>query len=469
MADAAELIVRIRGDASDLEATISSVESELSKLEQTQSKNNNTSTKGLTAYKKQMQDAQTTLQTSRTALTNTKKAYEDNVKSVNKNVTALKAQKTELDKQISLRSNEKRLLTEANKSLDKNSVADVYKRQMCNHAKYITDMTQSYLVGNPVTYAVSDEYDIEAIKNEYLEQDMPSVDSEIVKNMSIYGKAYELIYADEKSKPRSVRLDPEHTFVCYSQSAFEKPLFAVYYYKKYDLDGYCTGSICRVYDESFIYTYTGLDSYTALSLQNVEPHYFFDVPIIEYRNNTEMQGDFEQLITQIDAYNVLMSDRINDKEQFVNSLLFLCNCDLDTEQAKKLLVERILMGDGDAKAEYLSKVLNEADTKVLRDDIKDDIHRLSHVPDLSDESFGNNLSGVAIKYKLLGFEQHVKNKERNFAKTLRKRLEIYNNFLVTLNAMKEVPSHRVDIGFTYNLPANELEIAQMINYLKRCV
>lgn len=70
-----------------------------------------------------MQDAQTTLQTSRTALTNTKKAYEDNVKSVNKNVTALKAQKTELDKQISLRSNEKRLLTEANKSLDKNSVA----------------------------------------------------------------------------------------------------------------------------------------------------------------------------------------------------------------------------------------------------------------------------------------------------------------------------------------------------------
>lgn len=123
MADAAELVVRIRGDASDLEETISSVESELSKLEQTQSKNNNTSTKGLTAYKKQMQDAQTTLQTSRTALTNTKKAYEDNVKSVNKNVTALKAQKTELDKQISLRSNEKRLLTEANKGLDKNSVA----------------------------------------------------------------------------------------------------------------------------------------------------------------------------------------------------------------------------------------------------------------------------------------------------------------------------------------------------------
>lgn len=54
------------------------------------------------------------------------------------------------------------------------------------------------MVGNPVTYAVSDEYDIEAIKNEYLEQDMPSVDSEIVKNMSIYGKAYELFMRRKK-------------------------------------------------------------------------------------------------------------------------------------------------------------------------------------------------------------------------------------------------------------------------------
>lgn len=143
MADAAELVVRIRGDASDLEATISSVESELSKLEQTQSKNNNTSTKGLTAYKKQMQDAQTTLQTSRTALTNTKKAYEDNVKSVNKNVTALKAQKTELDKQISLRSNEKRLLTEANKSLDKNSVAYKDNQKALRMGKYGSSVRMS--------------------------------------------------------------------------------------------------------------------------------------------------------------------------------------------------------------------------------------------------------------------------------------------------------------------------------------
>lgn len=338
---------------------------------------------------------------------------------------------------------------------------------ICNHAKYITDMIQSYLTGNPVTYSASEEYDIEALKNAYLEQDIASLDSTLVKAMSIYGRSYELIYADEQSQPRSLKLSPQNAFVCYAQSAAERPLFGVYYYKHYDLDGYCKGVVCQVYTDTQIFTYKNdADSWAVMRLDSTVSHYFGAVPLIEYRNNEECQGDFEQLISLIDAYNILQSDRVNDKEQFVDAFLFLVNCDIDGEQARKLRRERILMGYDDASAEYLSKVLNEADIKVLRDDIKDDIHRLSHVPDLSDESFGNNLSGVAIKYKLLGFEQHVKNKERNFARSLRKRFELYNTFLALKNSMQTVPTHRVDIVFTYNLPANELEVAQMISYLQ---
>lgn len=340
-------------------------------------------------------------------------------------------------------------------------------RLVCNHAKYIVDMVQSYLTGNPITYSASEDFDIEPLKNAYLEQDIASLDSETVKSMSIYGRAYELIYANEQSRPRSVRLNPQNAFICYSQNADRRALFGVHYYGRYGLDGMLAGFVCNVYDDSYIYNFTSSGaSLQGLELQSVEPHYFGGVPIIEYQNNDDIQGDFEQLISLIDAYNLLQSDRVNDKEQFVNSILFLTGCEIDTEQAKKLMHERILMGCEGAQAQYLSKNLNEADTKVLRDDIKDDIHRLSHVPDLSDESFGNNLSGVAIKYKLLGFEQHIKNKERYLTKALRLRFERYNHFLTVLNAMELVPTHRVDVVYTYNLPANELEISQMINNLK---
>ncbi len=350
------------------------------------------------------------------------------------------------------------------------SDAAVNNRAVCNHAKYIVDMAQSYLVGNPITYSASEGVDIEALKNAYLEQGIDALDSELVKNTNIYGRAYELVYADENSKPRSVYIPPMCAFVCYSQTAEKKPLFGVHYYRETDVDGRVERVCCNVYDGDYIYRFSAnQDNFGSLVLDSTERHYFGGVPIIEYDNNADKQGDFEQLVPLIDAYNILQSDRVNDKEQFVDAFLFLTGIDIDGEQAKKLKEEKILMGYDGAKAEYLSKVMSESDVKVLRDDLKEDIHRFSMVPDLSDESFGNNLSGVAIKYKLLGFEQMIKNKERYFAKGLRKRLFLYNNFLALKGTMQTVPLHRVDIIFTRNLPANNNETSQMIKNLENIV
>ena len=94
-----------------------------------------------------------------------------------------------------------------------------------------------------------------------------------------------------------------------------------------------------------IYTYENTaDSFLHMTMTNSQHHYFGKMPMVEYRNNEEKQGDFEQMIPLIDAYNILESDRVNDKEQFVDAFLFLTGIDLDSEQAKKLREERILMG-----------------------------------------------------------------------------------------------------------------------------
>lgn len=349
----------------------------------------------------------------------------------------------------------------------KNSSGTVNNRIVCNHAKYIVDMAKSYLVGNPVTYACSDGYDIEAVKNSYLEQDIAQLDSCLERDMGIYGRAYELLYVDEKSQPRSVRISPMNSFLVYGSSVDEKVLLGVHYYKKYDIDGNVAGTYCIACDNTAVYIYENdVDSFLNMELKEVNLHYFGGVPIIEYLNNEEAQGDFEQLISLIDAYNLLCSDRINDKEQFVEAFLFLSGIELDSDQAKKLKEERILMGYEGSEAKYLSKVMSETDIEVLRDSIKQDIHRFSMVPDLSDESFGNNLSGVAIKYKLMGFEQHVRNKERLFTRGLKHRFNMYNNYLSLKGSMQYVPLHRIDVVFNRNLPVNELEISEMVSNLK---
>lgn len=98
--------------------------------------------------------------------------------------------------------------------------------------------------------------------------------------------------------------------------------------------------------------------------------------------------------------------------------------------------------------------------EILKKAIEQDIHKFSHIPCMTDESFGGNVSGVAMEFKLLGMENITKIKTRYYKKGLRKRLRIFANYL----AMKGI---QVDVAgitptFTRALPKNLLEISQII-------
>ena len=109
--------------------------------------------------------------------------------------------------------------------------------------------------------------------------------------------------------------------------------------------------------------------------------------------------------------DLLQSDRVNDKQQAAEKLLVLTGCALDTDEQGRppwlqLRMDKALcLPDGDAKAEYLSGHMDESGNEILRASLAQDIHKLSLVPDLSEKSFAGNLSGIALKYRLLGLEQ----------------------------------------------------------------
>ncbi|MDS2607773.1 phage portal protein, partial [Streptococcus pneumoniae] len=82
-------------------------------------------------------------------------------------------------------------------------------------------------------------------------------------------------------------------------------------------------------------------------------------------------GDYEQQISLIDAYNSLMGNRVNDKEQAVESILVLYGTQLadtpeDAKVAMKILSEEGLLelpGDS-ARAEFLKNTLDESATVI---------------------------------------------------------------------------------------------------------
>lgn len=333
-----------------------------------------------------------------------------------------------------------------------------------NHAKYITDTNVGYLLGNPVDYQATEGLDIEPLLDAYKKQTINDLDSEIAKDISIFGLQYEYVYANENAEPKSCEVDNKNTIIVYDDTVEHNKLFGLIYRPIYKGATFKYWEIIYV-DKQIKRTYK---SYSK-SLQQVgkdEPHAFGDVPLICYKNNPEYMGDFEPVLSLIDAYNLLQSDRINDKEQLVDAILCLYNIDFTDEQAEMLKESRMLASiPADARVEYLTKTLQEGDVDILRQNIENDIHKISMVPNMSDQNFVGNSSGVAIRYKLLSFEQNIKNKERYMEKGLMERFKLYNHFLFTQSKMAEIPVEEVDAVFKRNLPSNDFETSQMINNL----
>lgn len=334
-----------------------------------------------------------------------------------------------------------------------------------NHAKYITDMMVGYLLGNPVDYQVNDGINIQPVLDAYKRQTMENTDVEIAKECSIFGIKYEYVYADEEANPCSVTLDVRNTIMIYDDTLVHNELYAINYRPIYknpedkEPDHY---DVIVATDKEIIKYELAGNGGNAKEIDR-EQHAFGAVPIIEYDNNKEYSGDFESVISLIDAYNLIQSDRVNDREQLVDAILCFYGMKFDADQMADLKEKRALSNiPTDGKVEYLTKAINEGDVDVLRKTIEKDIHKISMVPDMSDEKFAGDSSGVAIRYKLLAFEQAVKNKERFFEKGLMKRFELYSHFLSVKSKMKEVSKEDVDAVFKRNLPSNDYETSQMI-------
>ena len=342
----------------------------------------------------------------------------------------------------------------------------INNKVMVNHAKYIVDVSVGYLLGNPVDYQPTDGLNIQPVLDSYKKQTIDNLDIEIAKDVAIFGLKYEYIYADENAEPRSVDLDVRNTIIIYDNSIIHKKLFGINYRPIYQDP---EDPIPDHYD-IIVCTDTEIIKYTlkGVELKEIarESHAFGRVPIVEYRNNSECMGDFEPVISLIDAYNLVQSDRVNDREQLVDAILCFYGMHFDAEQMDELKLHRALSNiPADGKVEYLTKQISESDVDVLRQNLEKDIHKISMVPNMSDENFVGNSSGVALRYKLLTFEQAVKNKERFFEKGLIERFEIYSHFLAVKSQMTEIKAEDIDAVFKRNLPSNDLEISQMINNL----
>lgn len=333
-------------------------------------------------------------------------------------------------------------------------------RLVNNIAKYITDTATGYFIGMPVAYSSMEEdymYEMQAIYDYNDEQDH---NLELAKNISIYGSSFEMLYLDEESHIRIICINPADLIMIRDLS-YKGTLGAIRIVWSEDAKG-------KPYRKIEFYTDTEIKYYdlkdNKIYFKGAFDHYFGAVPVVEYVNNEERLGDFEGVITLIDAYNKVQSNTANTFQYNDEAILKVVNLGSATNEDIAQMKEdgAIILNDG-GDIGWALKTLDDTALENYKKRLRDDIHIFSNVPNMADENFGTNLSGVAVSYKLWGLEQITAIKERKFKKGLLLRMKLMTNILNIKGGNYKYKD--IEITFRRNKPQNLLETAQIVSML----
>lgn len=337
-------------------------------------------------------------------------------------------------------------------------------RIVSNYCFNIVQNYQGYITGIDISYL--SQTNIDAIQDILNYNDVRTEDNELLRNALIFGKSFEINYVDEDAKQRFKVLDSRECIPVYSNDLNNDLLYVIRYYVADTINNSQDEYYIEVYGNEFIRKYKSSNAFATLSLLDEKPNIYKQVPITVFNLNSDEESIFDKVMTLQDAYNKLLSSEVDDFESFCDAYLVLKGCMADADDLVAMKQNRVLMMDTDAEASYLTKSVSDTQIENMLKNINDTIHKISNSPDFTEDTFMSQ-SGVAIKYKLIGFENVASNIVANMTKALQKRIELICAVLRLTNG--DNTWRDVQIVFTRNLPQNITDTAQVINQLRGIV
>lgn len=357
-------------------------------------------------------------------------------------------------------------------------------RVASGYADLIVTTRIGQLLGSPIGYRSEDEDLAETITNLNDYNNIAEHDSKLFNDMAVYGRAYELLTVEnDKGLPDLSLSDVMQTFVVYDTKVKPSSLFAVRYFSKVDpVDTNKTEDMAIIYTTDEIRTYVKKSG--QYMLVDSEPHFFDAVPITQYRLNSYSRGSFEPVISQIDAYDKIISESVNTEEEQNNPLLLIKGSlndgvvqkqgetdeDFADRRARAKATMRksnILMlktpanYDGQhADAKYLNKSFNTDNTKQNLEQLHNAILQFTYTPDTKDANFTASQSGESLKWKMISSDNVKRTQEDYFKKGIMRRYRVAANVLkITRNKSMDYDKiNDMDIVFTDNTPQSETEL-----------
>ena len=333
-----------------------------------------------------------------------------------------------------------------------------------NHATEITTFKVGYVFGSPITYVQRSTIDDEGNKadvddkaigilNEMMfEESKASKDKSLGKDLSVCGVGYRVVLPkkvrDGISAVDILRLNPNTTFIVKANNIYRTKLCGATYTTTQD------GVVkMGVYTEDAYYELQkdGGNFELVSTDKNL-----IGIPIIEYANDDERMGCFERVIPLLDALNEATSDRLNGLAQFVQSILWMNNCEIDKEQFAELKDKGGILTKSEpgnaATIQYLTATLDQAQTQTLIDYIYEQILQIAGVPGREQSTGGNTGQAVLLSNGWQIAETQAKSLEQIFGESEREMLKLILKIcaMTETNEIANLKVSDIDIKFSRN-------------------
>ncbi|MBQ8766543.1 MAG: phage portal protein [Clostridia bacterium] len=333
-----------------------------------------------------------------------------------------------------------------------------------NHATEITTFKVGYVFGSPITYVQRASVDLNgnkaevddkaiAILNEMMfEESKASKDKTLGKDISVCGVGYRIVLPKKEKSGISaidvLRLNPKTTFIVKANNVYQRVLLAASYVITSD-------NVIKmgVYTRDAYYELE--KGHSGFKVLNVEQN-LIGIPIIQYKNDDERMGCFERVIPLLDALNEATSDRLNGLSQFIQSILWMNNCEIDSDQMNQLKDKLGLLTKSEpgnaASVQYLTATLDQSQTQTLIDYLYEQILQIAGVPGREQSTGGNTGQAILLSNGWQIAETQAKNLEQIFSESEREMLKVVLKICSSTqtNEIANLKLSDIDIKFSRN-------------------
>jgi SPP1 family phage portal protein len=313
-----------------------------------------------------------------------------------------------------------------------------------------------------------DGYD-DALKETFDRNDEGLLDLELAQTALTHGEAYELHWT-EGSQDQFAQVPISQCIAIYSEDLKPKITGFIRHWQGKDKKFYA-----HVYDDTTIARYVS-DTGAVYSLEYEEYHGYGRVPVIHFYVAHDYSNLFDHVTELIDFYDRIISeDLANELSKFSQAIMLMVGQLDDTvgedglTQVDKIKSLKTLMGLSGEKSifdqvGYLTKNINPEFIDSAADRCERLIYEMLQLFNPNDDTFVQ-ASGVAQKYKLLGFEYLVTTIITYFSIGLQDRIALVKGIDSNLSAGNNDINTDVTITINRNLPDDLLQLAQIITQL----